>query len=72
MSPPRLNPDPPTEQPPGDPDETQPDRKHRLVNISRTPGRPRLTLRGPAGLLVIVPWFIGMWIIAKGLRHLLG
>jgi hypothetical protein len=49
-----------------------PDRTRRLVTVTRTPGHPRLTLRGVAGLLVIVPWLIGMWTIAKGLLHLFG
>jgi hypothetical protein len=49
-----------------------PDRTRRLVSVTRTPGHPRLTLRGVAGLLVIVPWLIGIWTIAVWVWDLFG
>lgn len=38
---------------------------------SPKPQRPLFTVRGPASLLIVVPWCIGVWTIASWLVDLL-
>lgn len=43
------------------PGQTDPPQRHRTL----------FSLRGPATLLLIIPWLVGVWTIASCLLHLL-